>query len=512
MQKPTLLGMIVLALVPTVLAAELEPFRSHSAEINSAIEKIELSCRRIPQLEERIIEQKSDLKDLAAELKQLKIQRDRDINDLKSGRYCSKCKRTPSQILKDTKQTFEEHLDDVSGRSIPADPSRILAEERKYEKAISSLQKKYDRETDKYSESQKDLKHYEDQLETAESDFRELDSKEKTEWASYQQESNKAIIAQESRISGITQSISELQESKDESEKRAKAVDNDLEKLNQIRAEQRKTRGKLYLEKSHKRILDSKLKKARTTLANELSQFKKRKESEQRRYRAARGSSAASLARIEASPFQSQQKQTSQVTTKQMNARDRRDLQRRMQDQKLERLNGDSNEIDYAKLFDQSTNAENIPSVRDPLPIAQDTKTKSFMESVRERLKRAGGQASQYASNLKKELDELKREELRLRRAAKQRELDKLLRDSTREATSDKKSESYLEKYDKRLEELIEKAKERLEKKKSDLLKRNSSKSNKEDSSRDSIEDSFDEFLQEFKTDADTPADTSNDE
>lgn len=498
MQKPTLLGIIVLTLVPTVLVAELAPFRSHRAEINSALEKIEQSSRRIPQLEERIAEQKSDLKNLASELKQLKIQRDRDINDLKSGRYCSKCKRTPSQILKDTKQSFEEHLDDVSGRSIPADPSRILAEERKYEKAIVSLQKKYDRATDKYSESQKDLKHYEEQLEQAESEFREQDAKEKTEWATYQQESNKAIIAKESRLTGIGQSISDLKEAKDKSEKQAKAAENDTNSLNQIRAEQRRTRGKLYLEKSRKRIVESELEKARSTLANEISQFRKRKESEQRRYLAARGSSAASLAKIAESPFQSQQKQTSQVTTKQMTARERRDLQRNLQDRKLERLNSNTGEIDYSKLLNQSTNAATIPSVRDPLPIKQDPKTKSFMDSVSARLKRAGERASRLGLDLKEELDELKREETRLRRAAQQRKLDELTRDKLKEdAASDKNSESYLEKYDRRLEELIKKAKEKLEKKKSDLLKRKIIKSGKKDAASDSLEDSFDNFLQE---------------
>lgn len=516
MQKPTLLGIIVLTLIPTALIADLEPFRSHSAEINSAIEDIELSCKRIPQLEERIVEQKSDLKDLAAELKQLKIQRDRDINDLKSGRYCSKCKRTPSQILKDTKQSFEEHLDDVSGRSIPADPSRILAEERKYEKAIASLQKKYDRASNKYSESQTDLKKHEDQLEQAESEFRELDSKEKTEWATFQQESNKAIIAKESRVTGIEQTIRNLEEAKDESEKQAKAAENDMESLKKIRAEQRRTRGKLYLEKSRKRILDSELEKVRSSLADELSQFKKRKQSEQRRYLAARGSSAASLAKIEESPFQSQQKQPSQVPTKQMTARERRDLQRNLQDLKLEGLNGNTGEIDYTKLFDQSTktaDAANIRSVRDPLPPPMDAQTQNFMESVRERLKRAGGQASQLGSDLKAELNELKREETRLRQAAKQRELDKLLRDPMEEdVANDKKSESYLEKYDKRLDELIEKARKRFEKEKSDLFKRKNSKTDKKDSSDTSIFDIFDQFQKDSEANTDTSADTSNDE
>lgn len=519
MQKPILRGIIFLSLVPTVLVAELEPFRSHSAEINSALEKIEQSCKRIPQLEERIVEQKSDLKDLASELKQLKIQRDRDINDLKSGRYCSKCKRTPSQILKDTKQTFEEHLDDVSGRSIPADPSRILAEERKYEKAIASLQKKYDQAIDKYSESRKNLKRYEDQLEKAESEFREQDAKEKTEWATYQQESNKAIIAKESRLTGIEQSISNLKEAKDKSEKQAKAAENDTNSLNQIRAEQRRTRGKLYIEKSRKRIVESELEKARSTLANEVSQFKKRKESERRRYLAARGSSAASLAKVAESPFQSQQKQPSQVITTQMTARERRDLQRNLQDRKLERLNSNTGEIDYAKLLNQSTkvakaaNTTNFRSVRDPLPIKQDPKTKSFMDSVSARLKRAGERASQLGSNLKEEYEELKREETRLRRAAQQREFEELTRDKMKEgAASDKNSESYLEKYDKRLEELIKKAKEKLEKKKSDLLKRKNIKSEKKDTSRDSLKNSFDNFLKEPEADSDTPADTPNDE
>lgn len=519
MHKTAISVILAVVLIPTILIAELDPFRSHSTVINNAIEDIELSCKRIPQLEERIVEQKSELKDLAGELKQLKIQRDRDINDLKSGRYCSKCKRTPSQILKDTKQAFEEHLDDVSGRSIPADPSRILAEERKYEKAIASLQKKYDRATNKYSESQKNLKRYEDRLEQAESDFLKEDTKEKTEWVTYQRESNKTIIAYESRLTGIDQTIRNLEDAKDESEKQATATDNDIESLNQIRAKQRRTRGKLYIEKSRKRIVESELEKARSTLANEFGQFRKRKEREQRRYLAARGSSAATLAKIAESPFQSQQKQTSQVITKQMTARERRDLQRNLQDRKLERLNSNTDEIDYAKLLNQSTkvakaaDTTNLRSVRDPLPIKQDPKTKSFLDSVSARLKRAGERASRLGLDLKEELDELKREETKLRRAAQQRELDKLLRDTMKEEVAkDKKSESYKEKYNKRLEELIKKAKEKLEKKKSDLLKRKNVKSEEKDASKDSLEGSFDNFLQEPAADSDTPADTSNDE
>lgn len=513
MQKTAINVIIAVMLIPTSLIAEIKSFRSSSSLLESLLEEIENSCRIIPQLKKRIRDLNSDIDELAAEIKQLKYQRDRNIYDLKSGRYCSKCNRTPDQILKDTKETFKEHLKNVKGRSLPAPASRIRAEERKYEKAIATLQKNYDRATSKYSESKKDLKRYEDQLEKAESEFRALDSKEKTEWATYQQESNKAIIAKESLFKGIEQSISDLQNAKDESDKQAKAADNNMESLTKIRSEQRRIRGKLYIAKSLKRKSESELEQERSTLAHESSQFNKRKASEQRRYLAARGSSADSLAKIEESPFQSQQNQPSQVTAKQMNARERLDLQRNLQDLKLERLNSTTNEIDYAKLLEQSTKVANLRSMRDPLPIKQDPETKNFMDSVRDRLQRVGGRASQLGSDLKVGLDELKREETKLRRAAQQRELDKLLRAPEEEdAVNNKKSESYLEKNDKRLEQLIEKARKRFEKEKADLLKRKNGKTEKEDSSDTSIFDIFDQFQKDSEADPDTPEDAPNDE
>jgi hypothetical protein len=60
----------------------------------------------------------------------------RALDELLSGRFCSKCDRTASEIEKVEKQSFSQHLGKVKGKAVAAGADRIARKKKEYEDRI----------------------------------------------------------------------------------------------------------------------------------------------------------------------------------------------------------------------------------------------------------------------------------------------------------------------------------------------------------------------------------------
>ena len=75
----------------------------------------------------------------SAELDKMYLEKQKSIEELQSGLYCSKCKRSKSQIEHDEKITFETHLNNVKGSGLPAPPDVVQSLIKKYDIDIKAL-------------------------------------------------------------------------------------------------------------------------------------------------------------------------------------------------------------------------------------------------------------------------------------------------------------------------------------------------------------------------------------
>ena len=66
----------------------------------------------------------------------------KSIEDMRNGRYCSKCTRTATEIEKVERTSFGAHLKKVSGREVPAPANKIREKAKEYDQKIKELQDK----------------------------------------------------------------------------------------------------------------------------------------------------------------------------------------------------------------------------------------------------------------------------------------------------------------------------------------------------------------------------------
>ncbi|MCA1612572.1 MAG: DUF4189 domain-containing protein [Acidobacteria bacterium] len=66
----------------------------------------------------------------------------KSIEDMRNGRYCSKCTRTATEIEKVESTSFAAHLKKVSGREVPAPANKIREKAKEYDQKIKELQDK----------------------------------------------------------------------------------------------------------------------------------------------------------------------------------------------------------------------------------------------------------------------------------------------------------------------------------------------------------------------------------
>lgn len=97
-----------------------------------------------------------EAEELDDEMTQINADYKLKVRELKAGLYCSQCKRSKSEIEKSTKQSFEDHLEEVNGDPVPASQEMLdKAEEdfledqerigNQYLRAKKQCQDEYDR-------------------------------------------------------------------------------------------------------------------------------------------------------------------------------------------------------------------------------------------------------------------------------------------------------------------------------------------------------------------------------
>jgi hypothetical protein len=87
---------------------------------------------RAPQIEQRILECRTKISQLLA-------QKEQALEELRHGYFCSKCKRSKSEIERAERISFEKHLQDVKGQAV-ASPGQLSEKAAFYDRQIAALQ------------------------------------------------------------------------------------------------------------------------------------------------------------------------------------------------------------------------------------------------------------------------------------------------------------------------------------------------------------------------------------
>lgn len=100
--------------------------------------------------------------DARAKVRALWEERQRALEELRAGLFCSRCRKPKSQLERETGKPFEEHLDEVKGVPVPADEEEIRQKMEEYAAKIAAAQRQED---------------------DAEASLRELDAEFQSAWA-----------------------------------------------------------------------------------------------------------------------------------------------------------------------------------------------------------------------------------------------------------------------------------------------------------------------------------------
>jgi hypothetical protein len=100
------------------------------------------------QLSDSIYERLKVLNSLAADrahkVAELEIEKKTTLEELVAGLFCSKCRRSESQIKREEKVGLDKHIDDVDAEKVAMSKEEILEVMLQYEKKIQALRSKYD--------------------------------------------------------------------------------------------------------------------------------------------------------------------------------------------------------------------------------------------------------------------------------------------------------------------------------------------------------------------------------
>lgn len=119
------------------LDRELSELSSNGPDVSDLIARMnELRVRA----QNRAAKLRGQRDDARAKVRALWDERDRALEELRAGLFCSRCKRPKSQIERETQRPFEEHLDDVNGEPIPADEETIRQTMEAYARKIAQAQ------------------------------------------------------------------------------------------------------------------------------------------------------------------------------------------------------------------------------------------------------------------------------------------------------------------------------------------------------------------------------------
>lgn len=123
---------------------ESQRLRRHASDLRQAAE-IAAQEREVALAEawnDLLAEQQlidADLSKLLDEQAALIAEKDKALQELRLGYYCSQCGRPASQIQREESETFQQHLGRVQGRAIPATQEQLDKKAREYDQKIEAL-------------------------------------------------------------------------------------------------------------------------------------------------------------------------------------------------------------------------------------------------------------------------------------------------------------------------------------------------------------------------------------
>jgi hypothetical protein len=111
-----------------------------------------------------LVDQTARISKVEGEIERLEAERDRVLDEMRDGKYCSICGMSKSQIERGG-ETFQHHLDEVRGKEVPASEAVIAKKEAEFERKLAALRKELERLNDtqeRYEQEKYDKKHQED--------------------------------------------------------------------------------------------------------------------------------------------------------------------------------------------------------------------------------------------------------------------------------------------------------------------------------------------------------------
>ncbi|MFA4954618.1 MAG: hypothetical protein WC641_04865 [Patescibacteria group bacterium] len=109
------------------------------ARLNTAKQCIIDANNRIASLTNEKSRLENEMRDLESKKLELRAECDQALAELAAGMYCSQCGRSASEIVRQTGQSFEDHLTEVNGDPLPAPPEVIESKQRQCNQQIANL-------------------------------------------------------------------------------------------------------------------------------------------------------------------------------------------------------------------------------------------------------------------------------------------------------------------------------------------------------------------------------------
>ncbi|WP_290793150.1 hypothetical protein [Flavihumibacter sp. UBA7668] len=152
-----LVGLQLIAIGQTAGAGTLSSIESLANTIQANDEKFAaLNRQHLESYDaenQKLLAHKKKLNDLIAE-------KARALNELRSGLYCSECKRPKSELERGGSETFSGHLRRVNGVSVPATKEHIESKMAEYDRLIAAQEeviKKFQTEENEFTRKRADL-------------------------------------------------------------------------------------------------------------------------------------------------------------------------------------------------------------------------------------------------------------------------------------------------------------------------------------------------------------------
>lgn len=107
-----------------------------------ALTRIEENEKCVQRQEERNARNNEENQQAFLELSKLQIEKKKALKEFQAGFFCSKCKRSKSEIERAEKKTFAEHLNNVKGVPVPATSEQIKEKAEEYDQKIKDAEQK----------------------------------------------------------------------------------------------------------------------------------------------------------------------------------------------------------------------------------------------------------------------------------------------------------------------------------------------------------------------------------